>query len=79
MEHTFTMNLTPDGSSSCVLLDGDDISSLLRGIRVEAGVGESTLIELLPARGKRAVLIARLPEAHITIGLEPTSSHEYGK
>jgi hypothetical protein len=69
-ERTFTMDLTPTGLSSCVLLDGDDISGLLRAVSVHSGVHEGTTVELHPALGCRAHLIARLPEARITIADE---------
>jgi hypothetical protein len=72
-ERTFTMDLTPLGISSCVLLDGVDISMLLRGIVIRSSVAEPTEVELLPARGARVELIARLPEARIVIAEEPAS------
>jgi hypothetical protein len=68
------MELGPSSVGSKVLLDGDDISTLLRGVRVRAGVGELTEVELLPAHGKRVNLVARLPEARVVIlddGKEP--------
>lgn len=69
-EHTFTMDLTPEGSMSCVLMDGEDISGLLCGIEVASGVGMATTVRLIPAKGQRATLTARLPEARITIEAE---------
>lgn len=69
-ERVFTMNLTPDGTMSKVLLDGDDISGLLRGVRVVSGVGAATTVELIPARGRLAELTVRLPEACIVVAEE---------
>ena len=69
-DHTFTMDLTPMGTHSCVLLDGEDISGLLRGVVVRSSVTAATTVELHPAKGQRAALIARLPEAQILIGEE---------
>lgn len=67
-DHTFTCDLTPRGISSCVLLDGSDISSLLRGIVVRASIDEATEIELIPAPGAAFItLTVRLPEARIVI------------
>lgn len=66
-ERTFTMDLTPNGTSSCVLLDGEDISGLLRGVVVRSHVLDGTTVELLPAKGQRAHLVIRLPEASIKI------------
>lgn len=70
-ERTFTMDLAPNGTAGLVLMDGWDISRLLRGVVVRSGVGEPTTVELLPAHGCRADLIARLPEAQIVIANEP--------
>lgn len=70
-ERTFMVDLTPLGISSCVLLDGVDISGLLRGIVIRASVGNNTQVELLPVQGARVTLVARLPEAQIVIGDEP--------
>lgn len=69
-EHVFTMNLTPNGMSSAILLDGEDISGILRGVQVLCGVDQPTTVKLFPAPGHRAELIARLPEAHIVIETE---------
>lgn len=69
-EHTFTMDLMPSGDTSCVLLDGEDISHLLVGVEIVAGVGTPTSVRLIPSQGKRVVLTARLPEANITIEAE---------
>jgi hypothetical protein len=66
-QHIFTMDLTPTGSSSCVLLDGEDISSLLAGVIVRSGVAQPTTVELICAKGKRAQLVVLLPEAQIVI------------
>lgn len=72
-ERTFAMDLTPRGIMSCVLLDGVDISGLLRGVTVRSCVNEPTSVELHPAKGSRANLTARLPEARIVIADEPTN------
>lgn len=69
-EHTFTMDLTPDGIQSLVLLDGVDICSLLYGVEIKSGVNQPTTVTLIPALGQRASLIARLPEAQIIIAEE---------
>lgn len=69
-DHTFVMELTPRGIMSRVQLDGEDISELLRGVIVRTSAGEGTTVELLPARGHRATLVVRLPEAQITIAEE---------
>jgi hypothetical protein len=66
-EHTFAMDLTPTGMTSCVLLDGEDISGMLAGVVVRSTVGEGTSVELICAKGRRAQLVARLPEAQIVI------------
>lgn len=65
-EHTFTMNLTPKGLASSVLLDGQDISHLLRGLTVRSDVDGQTTVELI-VRKARVELIARVPEAQIVI------------
>jgi len=67
------MDLTPSGHSSCVLLDGDDISNLLRGVTVISSVFGGTTVELHPAHGRRAHLVARLPEARVVITQEEQS------
>lgn len=66
-ERTFTMDLTPNGMSSCVLMDGDDISGLLQGVVVRSHVRHATSVELQPAHGAHARVMARLPEAQILI------------
>jgi len=68
------MDLTPDGRSSMVLLDGEDISGLLRGVVVRSSVDAATTVELQPSAGRRAELIARLPEAQIGIDAEPSQA-----
>lgn len=70
-ERTFVIDLTAMGHMSCVLLDGIDISDQLRGVRISAFVGEETVVELVPIKGARVSLIARLPEAHVVIAEEP--------
>ena len=70
-ERTFMVDLTPLGISSCVLLDGVDISGLLRAIAIRASAGTPTQAQLLPVHGARVTLVARLPEAQIVIGDEP--------
>jgi hypothetical protein len=65
--HTFTLDLTPSGQDSCVLLDGEDISSFLQGIVVRASVHHATIVELFPGKGQRAQLTVRVPEAQIVI------------
>ncbi len=70
------MDLTPFGVMSTVLMDGDDISTQLRGIVVRSDVGTPTTVELIPAKGARVSLIARLPEAQIVIGEEPKTDDE---
>jgi hypothetical protein len=69
-ERTFAMDLPPNGSMSKVLMDGEDISGMLRAVTVHAAVGEATTVELFPRKGSRAELIARLPEAQIVIAEE---------
>ena len=69
-EHVFAIDLHPAGHLSTVAMDGEDISSLLRGIRVESGVGQPTAVTLIPVLGTRATLLVRLPEAQITIATE---------
>lgn len=66
-ERVFTMDFTPSGTFSCVLLDGEDISNLLRAVTVHSGAGEPTRVNLFPAAGQRVNLIARLPEALVII------------
>jgi hypothetical protein len=46
LERTFTMELTPAGWSSSVLLDGVDISELLRGVSVSSDVHGGTVVTL---------------------------------
>jgi hypothetical protein len=75
-ERIFTMDLTPTGITSCILLDGIDISHLLRGIIVRSTVNNATEVELQPTRGARVQLIARLPEARVLIAEEPPPEHE---
>jgi len=70
-ERTFVMDLTPNGCSSSVLMNGEDISRLLRGVTVHSGVDHATTVELHPAKGCRAELMIRLPEAQIVIAEEP--------
>jgi hypothetical protein len=65
--HTFAMDLTPAGHTSVVLLDGDNISSLLAGVTVESDVHGGTKVTLRCARGRHVELTARLPEAQIVI------------
>jgi hypothetical protein len=69
--HTFTLDITPSGRDSCVLLDGEDISMLLEGIVVRASVHHATIVELFPRRGQRAQLTVRVPAAQIVIVDEP--------
>jgi hypothetical protein len=70
-ERTFTMTLTPQGHMSRVLLDGDDISGLLRGVVVRSIVDDATTVELQPAKGRsRVELSVRLPEAKITLNTD---------
>jgi hypothetical protein len=72
-ERTFAMNLTPVGARSSVLMDGDDISGLLRGIVVRSSVDDATTVELQPAKGHRAEIIAMVPEAAISIAPDDVS------
>lgn len=69
-QHEFMMDLTANGRSSCVLMDGTDISGLLRGIKVESDVDGSTTVTLIPARGRRANIVALVPEAQIVVEVE---------
>lgn len=73
-ERTFAMDLTPSGTASCVLMDGHDISKLLRGVVVRSSVHEATTVELIPARGQSAELIARLPEANISLTVDASAA-----
>jgi len=66
-EHTMLMDLAPQGRDSQVFLDGTDISSLLVGVVVSSHVQAATMVQLFPAAGRRAQLLARLPEAAICI------------
>jgi hypothetical protein len=66
-ERTFAMDLAPLGRLSCVLLDGEDISGLLRGVDVSSSVEGATTVKLHPAIGHRVELIARVPDAQITV------------
>lgn len=75
VERVFTMDLTPRGVQSKVLMDGEDISKSLRGVAVRSSVDGATSVELLPANGCRAELIARLPEARVSIAQEPRQLH----
>lgn len=77
-DHEFSMHLTPNGRESTILLDGEDISGLLTGISVSSGVHVPTTIQLFPGKGKRATLIARLPESRITLELESSDPHQAG-
>lgn len=72
-ERVFTMELAPNGTLSKVFLDGVDISGLLRGVKVTSGVGQPTTVELMPSRGQRVSLIAKLPEAQIVVAEEASS------
>ena len=66
-EHDFVMDLGPTSHTSMVLMDGEDITSVLRGVRVESGVGHVTTVTLIPVPGQHVQLTARLPEAQIVI------------
>jgi hypothetical protein len=70
-EHTFLITLGPTSIGSSVFLDDKDISKILRGIKISAGVGETTTVELIPSHGHRAELMIQLPEAQILIAPEP--------
>jgi hypothetical protein len=70
-DRVFTMDLTPVGHMACVLLDGIDISHMLRGVRVTCIVGEATQVELIPARGQRVNLTATVTVPNVIIGEEP--------
>lgn len=66
-ERTIAIHLTPTAAESVVLLDGVDISAYLRGVVVRASVDDGTSVELIPTKGHRVELVARLPEASIVI------------
>jgi hypothetical protein len=61
------MDLPPVGQKGMVLLDGEDISGYLRGVSVESRVGDVTRLVLDVAGHHRSEIIARLPEAQVTI------------
>lgn len=69
-DRTFAMDLTPSGASSCILMDGHDISRMIRGVVVRASVNTATEVELLPGYGMSAELMVRLPEARIAVAVD---------
>ena len=50
-ERTLTVYLAPGTGDSCVLLDGQDISHLLRGLTVSALVGLPHMVTLYAGAG----------------------------
>lgn len=68
-ERVFTMDLTPNGRLATVVLDGDDISGLVRGVEVRAAVDEATQVRLDVGVGQHVQLRARLPEAAVSIAV----------
>lgn len=76
-DRVFAIDLTPTGITSCVLLDGVDISALLRGIVIRSNVHDGTTIELVPAPGAAAAqLQVVLPEARVFILTNPEKKEE---
>lgn len=63
----FSMDLAPSGAHSRVLLDGEDISDLLCSVHIHSGIDIPTKVELDPALGHRAEVVARVPEAQIMV------------
>lgn len=59
---------TGHGSDASIVLDGHDITGLLRGIEISSSLTKPTRVTLKPAAGMRAKLRVILPEAQITIG-----------
>ena len=66
------MQLTPNGRSSRVQLDGFDITSLLRNVSVRAGINDETVVELDVALGHEVELTALLPEAQVIVHVTKT-------
>lgn len=73
-QRRFEITLPPSASDSeaKILLDGIDITGLLRGIDVSSSLTKPTRITLKPAVGHRAELVVMLPEAQVVIAEEPT-------
>lgn len=65
-EHTFAMHLTPSGRTSEVLLDGESISHLLKGVTIDTSM-DGTIVTLHCASRHFVTLTAQLPEAQILI------------
>lgn len=66
-DRVFEMDIAPLGHRSKVLLDGDDISSLLRGVTISTNVGEITTVQLRAAALGGAKVKAIVPEAMIRV------------
>lgn len=66
-ERTFAMNLTPHGAQSTILMDGEDISGLLRAVSVSSSATGETSVELHPSKACLAELIAKVDEAHVVV------------
>lgn len=64
-QHEVVLDLTQHGDSGRVIIDGNDVSSMLRGVELSARVGELTELTLDVAPGQQVAARARLSASQL--------------